>query len=175
MTTADELLKLQQLRESGALTEEEFQRAKEKLLTEDASSGQSTAQCAPQPKDIEKEKRQWALFIHLSQFGCYSFPLLGIVLPILLWQLKKDELPGIDAHGRVVLNWMISVIIYTLICIPFCFLLIGIPMLFVLGIAAVIFPIIGAIKANDGILLKYPASIPFFSVEPSNPNIVKGF
>ena len=166
MTATDELLKLQQLRDSGALTEEEFQRMKEKLMTEDASAGQGTSGNAPRQKDIEKETRQWTLFIHLSQFGCYVFPLLGIILPILLWQLKKDELPGIDAHGRMVLNWIISVFIYALICAPLCFLLIGIPMLFVLGIAAVVFPIIGAIKANDGILWKYPASIPFFSVNP---------
>jgi len=165
MTTADEILKLQQLRESGALTEEEFQRAKEKLMAE-YNSGQWTSQGAPRPKYTESDVRQWALFIHLSQFACYVFPLAGIVLPILLWQLKKDELPGIDAHGRVALNWIISLFIYAIICIPLFFLLVGIPMLFVLGLAAIIFPIIGAIKANDGILWKYPASIQFFRVNP---------
>ena len=165
MTTADEILKLQQLRESGALTEEEFQRAKEKLMTE-YTSGQCTSQGASRPKHTESDVRQWAMFIHLSQFAFYAFPLAGIVLPILLWQLKKDELPGINAHGRVVLNWIISLFIYAIVCIPLCFLLVGIPMLFVLALAAVVFPIIGAIKANDGILWKYPVSIQFFSVNP---------
>jgi len=174
MTTADEILKLQQLRESGALTEEEFQRAKEKLMAE-YNSGQCTSEGASRPKNTESDVRQWALFIHLSQFGFYAFPLAGIVLPILLWQLKKNELPGIDAHGRVVLNWVISLFIYAIICIPLCFLFVGIPMLFVLALAAVIFPIIGAIKANDGILWKYPASIQFFSVNPRDVNCVKGF
>ena len=163
MTTADELIKLQQLRESGALTEEEFHRAKEKLMAE-YTSGQWTSQGESRPKYTESDGRQWALFIHLSQFAFYAFPLAGIILPILLWQLKKDELPGIDAHGRVVLNWIISLFIYAIICVPLCFLLVGIPMLVVLALAAVIFPIIGAIKANDGILWKYPASIQFFSV-----------
>ena len=164
MTMTDELLKLQQLRESGALTEEEYQRAKERLLAEDAFV-HGTSQSAPRARDIERESRQWAFFIHISQFGCFVLPLAGIILPIVLWQIKKDELPGIDAHGRVTLNWIISVFIYGAICVPLCFLLIGIPILCVLCIVAVVFPIIGAIKANDGALWKYPASIPFFDVD----------
>ena len=91
--------------------------------------------------------------------------MVGIILPIVLWQMKKDELPGIDAHGRVTLNWIISAFIYAAICVPLCFLLIGIPILFVLCVAAVVFPIVGAIKANDGILWKYPAAIPFLNVD----------
>jgi hypothetical protein len=99
MTLAEELQKLQQLRESGALSEEEFQRAKEKLLMEDAS-GAGASQRAPRTKkDIEIETRKWAFFIHLSQFAHFVFPLGGIILPIVLWQMKKDELPGIDTHG----------------------------------------------------------------------------
>ena len=167
MTMADELQKLQQLRESGALTEEEFQHAKAKLM-EEAASGQWTSRSAPDRRDVEKDGRQWALFIHLSQFACYFVPLAGIILPIILWQLKKDELPGVDAHGRVVLNWSISVIIYAAICLLLCILFIGIPLLVVLGIVAFIFPIIGAIKANDGVLWKYPASIEFFHVDPAH-------
>jgi uncharacterized Tic20 family protein len=164
MMMADELLKLQQLRDTGALTEEEFQRAKEKLMAEDAAESRNT-RSAPRTKDIERERRQWAFFIHISQFGCFAFPLVGIILPIVLWQMKKDEMPGIDAHGRVVLNWMISLIIYGAICALLCFLLIGIPLLLALGLAAIIFPIIGAIKANDGVLWKYPMSIEFLSIE----------
>jgi len=170
MTMADELLKLQQLRESGALTEEEFRREKEKLMSEN-DLGQQTSRCAAGKKDIVKEARQWAMFIHLSQFASYVFPLVGIILPVLLWQLKKDELPGIDAHGRATLNWIISAICYAVVCIPLCFLIIGIPITFILVLAAIIFPVIGAIKANEGILWKYPASISFFTVDSVYPEI----
>lgn len=165
MSMADELLKLQQLRDSGALTEEEFQRAKEKLMMEDAR-GQGASRHTKHLQNTVRETRQWAMLVHLSQFGYLVFPLAGIVLPILLWQLKKNELPGIDAHGRVVLNWSISVIIYAIICIPLIFLFIGIPLIAIVAIAAIVFPIIGAIKANDGVLWKYPASIQFFSIDP---------
>jgi uncharacterized protein len=40
---------------------------------------------------------------------------------------------------------------------------IGLPMLLTLIVVAIVFPIIGAIKANDGEVWKYPLSIPFFT------------
>ena len=154
ISLADELVKLQHLRDAGVLSDEEYRWAKARLFTEGPP---------------EREARQWALFIHLSQFASYILPMAGIILPIVLWQIKKDELPGIDAHARVVLNWIISVIIYILVCIPLCLVLIGIPLLFVLFLAIIIMPIVGGIKANDGVLWKYPGSIPFFTVkEPTD-------
>ena len=88
-------------------------------------------------------------------------PLGGIVVPIILWQMKKDELPGIDTHGKIVLNWMISSFIYGVVCFLLFFILIGIPLMFVLAILCIVFPIIGGIKANNGEVWKYPLSITF--------------
>ena len=47
----------------------------------------------------------WCMLIHLSQFCAGIFPMAGLVVPIILWQIKKDELPGIVPHTHVVLNW----------------------------------------------------------------------
>ena len=52
----------------------------------------------------EKDVRQWCMFMHLSQFAGYLVPFAGIVVPIVMWQTKKDEAPEIDAHGRAVVN-----------------------------------------------------------------------
>jgi uncharacterized Tic20 family protein len=167
MTFADELQKLHQLRNSGALTEAEFQTAKEKLSA-GGGSGQGTVQYEPPPaqkRDLEKEGHQWGLFIHLSQFASYIFPLAGVILPIILWQIKKNELPGVDAHGRIVMNWFISGLIYGMISAVLVIFIIGIPMLFALIILAIVYPIVGAVKANDGIIWKYPGSITFFSID----------
>lgn len=160
MSMADELQKLQQLRDSGALSEAEFQHSKERLLAQ-----QQAAEAWNQPpvRDPERETRQWALFIHLSQLAGFLVPLAGWIIPIVLWQVKKDELPGVDAHGRVVLNWMLSALIYAIACVPLVFLLIGIPLLIALGILCVLFPILGCLKANEGKVWPYPLSIRFFS------------
>lgn len=110
----------------------------------------------------DAEVRKWAMILHLSQFSGYLVPLAGFVVPIVIWQMKKDELPGLDAHGRVVANWMISMVIYVAVSTLLILVLIGIPMLWALGVLAVVFPIVGAIKAGDGKVWNYPMSLRIF-------------
>jgi uncharacterized Tic20 family protein len=110
-----------------------------------------------------QEARQWATFLHLSLLAGFLVPGAGFILPIVLWQVKKDELPGIDAHGKVVANWLVSALVYGIAGSLLMFVLIGFPLLGLLALLAVVFPIIGAIKANEGVLWPYPLSIRFFS------------
>ena len=88
-------------------------------------------------------------------------PIAGLVAPIVIWQVKKSEFPVIDEHGRVVMNWIISSVIYGALCFILSFLMIGIPLFFVLAALAVAFPIIGAVKASNGEVWQYPLSIRF--------------
>lgn len=105
--------------------------------------------------------KQWALILHLSQFAGFVVPFAGLLAPILIWQLKKDEVSGLDEHGKNIANWMISAFIYSVVSGLLTIILIGIVGLIAIAIMAVVFPIIGAIKANDGIAWKYPLSIAF--------------
>ena len=105
--------------------------------------------------------RQWAMFLHFSLLAGFIVPILGLIVPIIIWQLKKTDLPEIDAHGKVVVNWIISAIIYGIVCFLFIHFFIGFPLLFILAALWIIFPIIGGIKANNGELWKYPLSIQF--------------
>jgi len=105
--------------------------------------------------------RQWAMFLHFSLLLGFGIPVAGLLAPIIIWQLKKTELPEIDAHGKVVVNWILSAVIYGVVCVLLRFMFIGIPLLYVLAALCVIFPIIGGIKANNGELWPYPLSIQF--------------
>jgi len=165
MSIADELEKLQQLRQSGAIDEYEFAQAKARVL-----NGSAEAQPAESPAfesawvglgPQELETRQWGLILHLSVLAGYVLPIAGIVVPIAIWQLKKDALPMIDAHGKNALNWIISFIIYAVFCGILVLVAIGVPMLMALGVVAVVFPIVAAIKANNGEVWKYPMAISF--------------
>ena len=113
-------------------------------------------------KTLDQESKQWGMILHLSQLGNCLVPSSGIIAPIVIWQLKKDQLEGLDEHGRNVVNWMISTLIYGLISGLLCLVLIGFFMLGALAIANIAFAIIGAIKANDGVIWKYPGTISFF-------------
>ena len=115
-----------------------------------------------QPAVDDRQVRQWALVLHLSLLAGFVIPLAGMVAPIIIWQLKKEEMPGLDAHGKVVTNWIISSIIYGGVSVLLIFVLIGIPLIVLLCLVGVIFPIIGGIKASDGEVWKYPMSIAFF-------------
>lgn len=115
----------------------------------------------PPPLDIERETRSWALILHLSQFAGYLVPLAGFVAPIVIWQIKRDQLPALDAHGRNATNWLISYVIYMAISIPLCFVLIGIPLVAVLFVAGLVFPIIAGVKGSNGEVWSYPGAIPF--------------
>lgn len=113
------------------------------------------------PDDSSKEFRQWAMFLHLSMLLGFVVPLAGLVAPIVIWQIKKEEMPAIDAHGKVALNWILSALIHGVGCFILSFILIGIPLMIALALLTIIFPIIAGIKANEGTLWKYPLSIPF--------------
>jgi uncharacterized protein len=108
-----------------------------------------------------QDERQMGLFLHLSQLANLVFFPIGIVAPILLWQLNKEKMPALDAHGKMVANWMISSTIYAIVSIILVFVLVGILLLIALAVVAVVFPIIGAVKANNGELWEYPLTIKF--------------
>lgn len=114
------------------------------------------------------EEKTFLLLMHLSQLSGVVVPGAGLVLPIVMWATNKDKSEEIDKHGKVILNWMISAIIYSIICFIFIFVIVGIFAFIALMIVNLIFAIVGAVKANEGELWRYPLSITFFSVDSSN-------
>jgi uncharacterized Tic20 family protein len=107
----------------------------------------------------DPETNKWAMFLHFSILAGWIVPLGGLIVPILIWQLKKDELPGIVPHAHIVLNWIITSLVYAVICFILTFVIIGVFLFFALAIATVIFAIVGGIKANDGEIWEYPGTI----------------
>jgi uncharacterized Tic20 family protein len=107
------------------------------------------------------DEKQMGMFLHLSGLAfALVFP-LGIVLPIILWQTQKDKIQALDAHGKMVTNWMISATIYGVVSFVLMFVLIGFLTGLVVWLLAVIFPIVGGIKANNGEFWNYPLTIKF--------------
>ena len=106
----------------------------------------------------DKETNQWAMFIHFSILAGWVVPIAGLIVPILLWQIKKDELPGIVPHAHVVLNWVVTSFVYAIICLILTFVLIGVIGFIALAIVTLIFSIIGGLKANEGEVWEYPGT-----------------
>lgn len=48
------------------------------------------------------------LLLNLSQLCFIAFPLLGILIPLIIWTSKKDKIKYIDNVGKSILNFQIS-------------------------------------------------------------------
>jgi len=102
-----------------------------------------------------RERHTWTMFLHLSVFAGYFAPLAGLIVPIVLWQLKKED-PVVNRHGIEVLNFMISLMIYYAIAVVLCFVVIGFVLLPLLAVYNIVVSIISGIKANEGKFWPYP-------------------
>jgi uncharacterized Tic20 family protein len=88
----------------------------------------------------------------------------GLIVPLVLWATQKDKVYGMDEHGKQIINFQLSIIIYAIICVPLIFLFgLGILFLIILGVISLIYPIINAIKTSNGEAPKYPLSLNFIS------------
>ena len=108
---------------------------------------------------VSKDERNWAMFIHLSGLVGYFIPFGNIIAPFILWMMKKDQSSFIDDQGKEAINFQITITIYAVISAVLILLLIGIALIFVVGLLALIFIIIAAIKANEGVYYRYPLTL----------------
>lgn len=153
-----DLERLNALREKGAITEEEFQKEKKRILDAiDASAASGTS--APRRKLWGMDEKGFSSMLHISQFAGIIIPFAGFVLPVVMWIAGRDDSKMVDEHGRAVINWMISLLIYLSISGLLVMIGIGLIGLIALAIINMVFVIKGAIKANDGILWHYPMTI----------------
>jgi len=115
---------------------------------------------------IVPEQRTAAVLTHLSGLAGYLVPFAGVLVPLIIWMVKSDS-PVISSIAKqaVFLNlvaWLLAggaaILLLTIILIPFVFVF-----WFVLGLVAVVLPVVGAVKASEGVYYKYP----FVGVAPA--------
>ena len=87
----------------------------------------------------------------------------GFLGPLIILLVSKDKYT--KSHSKVVLNWQFSLLIYFAISSLLMLILIGFIGFAALGIMNTIFSIIGAVKANEREIWKYPLSIKFFKMK----------
>jgi uncharacterized Tic20 family protein len=148
----DDLRKLDELRKEGVISEEEYQREKEKFFNRTGNSQ------SEKPLFGLSENSYIAL-MHVSQLGGFLLPGLGFAAPVILWMLNKDNNAKIDAVGKHIINFMISMFLFYVISGVLVCLGIGLLMLAALSIVHIVFIIIATLKANNGESWKYPLTI----------------
>lgn len=112
---------------------------------------------------VQREDRQIIMFTHLSQLLNLFTGFGGLIAPLIIWLVKKDEIINLDEEGKKVLNFQITMLIAAIIAVPLMLILIGFVIIFAVGLLTLIFPIINAVKANNGQPTSYPFSFKFLS------------
>ncbi|TRZ45142.1 DUF4870 domain-containing protein [Robertkochia solimangrovi] len=109
---------------------------------------------------LKKQDNQLLVIAHLSQLLDYVTGFGGLIVPLILWASNKDRVLEMDEHGKAILNFQISMLIYCIIAVPMILLFgFGILMMIAIGIMAFVFPIVNAVKASNGEEPYYPLSL----------------
>jgi uncharacterized Tic20 family protein len=120
----------------------------------------------PAAGSAESQARTWNMMCHLSALAGFVIPFGNILGPLIVWQIKKNEIPSVNVHGKASLNFQLTVVIaliagliiatlLSFVCVGFLLF----PIVALIGLAGLIFAIIAGIKANNGEEYKYPYSL----------------
>jgi len=96
----------------------------------------------------------WTMLCHLSFFVGLPF-----LLPFVVYFAMKNDSAYVAANAREALNFHITVLIYSLCCIPLIFLFVGAVLLVVIGICSLVLAILAAIAASKGECYRYPFTL----------------
>jgi uncharacterized Tic20 family protein len=105
-------------------------------------------------QEVDRDARMWAMLCHLTG-------LVGVLGPLVVWLIKKEDSPFVDEQGKEALNFQITMLIYGVVAGMLCFACIGFILLPAVSITALVLLIIAAIKANDGHHYRYPKYLIF--------------
>lgn len=105
------------------------------------------------------DEKLWAGMAHWGALVTGVVTSLAFLAPLLVLVIKGNASPWVRRNAVESLNFQLSMLIYMIVSIILIFVLIGILTTIALGIAWLVFTIIGAIKANNGEDYKYPLTI----------------
>jgi uncharacterized Tic20 family protein len=111
------------------------------------------------PVETNPEARQWGMFAHIASLAGFIIPFGNFVGPLVVWLMKKDQMPFVNDQGKESMNFQITVLIAAIIAGATICIGIGFILLPIVGIAAAIMAILAGIKANEGIPYRYPFTL----------------
>ncbi len=132
-------------------------------VPEETSYTPPAGQIIPPPPVTETgltpNDKTMGMLSHLIALAGFLIPFGSIIGPLVIWLTQKDKSAYLDYHGKESLNFQITIGIAVVCCMVLSLILIGIPMLFAVGIYGLVMTIIAGIKANEGVRYRYPYTL----------------
>lgn len=120
----------------------------------------------PPLSDLEftptNDERNMALIAHLSGIaGIALGGLIGFLGPLIIYLMKKDESPYVEAQAKEALNFQITLLIIGVVCVALTLLTCGtlLFLLFAPMVMQVVFGIIAGLSVRDGSHYRYPVNL----------------
>ena len=106
-------------------------------------------------------ERNWAVFCHLGGFALYVLPFVlgNVLVPLVLWLMKRNESAYVDEHGREALNFQISMTIYGIGVGLLAWVLVGFLLIPPLAIFHFVMMVIASVRASQGESYRYPLTL----------------
>lgn len=101
------------------------------------------------------------MLCHLLALSGYFMPFGHLVGPLVIWMMKREEMPFVETQGKESLNFQISITIYSIVAGISIFLLIGFILLPAVMIFNFVCVILASIDATNGKPYRYPLCIRF--------------
>jgi uncharacterized Tic20 family protein len=96
------------------------------------------------------------MLAHLSQLLNFFTGLGGLVAVLVIWLVYKDRSAHVELQAREALNFQVTLLIAGAIGGLLVWLLVGFVVLAVVALAQLVFAIVAAIKASEGVVYRYP-------------------
>jgi uncharacterized Tic20 family protein/DNA-binding XRE family transcriptional regulator len=114
----------------------------------------------------QPEKATLVPLFHLLALAGLLLPVFNIVLPFILWLVKKDENPEYDRQGKQVLNFHLTqtIIFFPSIILMVYFFPVGFLLTMLSYIFMIVMSIVNLYRSIKSIPVKYPLSYPFFKI-----------
>jgi uncharacterized Tic20 family protein len=103
-----------------------------------------------------RDERQWAMLAHMSAMLMYFTLVGGFIAPLIIWLLKRDEMPFVKDQGRETLNFQITTLLALAVGALLAIVLIGFVIIGVVLLFHFVVTIIASVKASEGVAYRYP-------------------
>ena len=123
------------------------------MNAQDTNSIFGTADMPPVPPT--SEEKSMAILSHILAI----VPGIGILAPLVIYLVKRNEGSFVEFHARESLNFQITILLAYIISAILIIVLVGILFLWVLPVVNIVLVIVATLRASEGRWYRYPFCI----------------